>query len=288
MSEKSKPSTGAQAELSKISETSSRALMGSNLSGPCGAGSGAHWPGRPPTGPVTPPTTPPTVPVPVEPPVPPPVAPPVTAPPAPRPHARHSGLPPRLLQQWPQPRQRRREAGVQVHLVQLRDGHPRHALALAVQPQVAGLDPPRGDGQHGRVRPATVVVDRPRAEDHVVREQPELLAHLPQRAVVGRFAVVQRTSRRPPGAAVVRPGGAVLEEHLGTAGAVAVQEDAGGPGPAPVAVALGAGRPAVGRGEHPPSEPGPRKRGWQGGQSTTVPDTGRAGRPRGCPRTRGR
>src|SRR5918993_5754292 len=38
MSEKSKPSTGAQAELSKISETSSRALMGSNLSGPGGAG----------------------------------------------------------------------------------------------------------------------------------------------------------------------------------------------------------------------------------------------------------
>src|SRR4051812_16705817 len=39
MSAKSKPSTGVQAELSKISETSSRALMVSNLTRPAPSGS---------------------------------------------------------------------------------------------------------------------------------------------------------------------------------------------------------------------------------------------------------
>src|SRR3954452_4164896 len=44
MSAKSKPSTGRHAELSKISETSSRALMRSNLTAVVGGGSGCHLP----------------------------------------------------------------------------------------------------------------------------------------------------------------------------------------------------------------------------------------------------
>src|SRR3954452_971796 len=44
MSAKSKPSTGRHAELSKISETSSRALMRSNLTAVVRGGSGCHLP----------------------------------------------------------------------------------------------------------------------------------------------------------------------------------------------------------------------------------------------------
>ena len=160
------------------------------------------------------------------------------------------------------------EARVQRDVVERGERDPRGAGALAVQPQVGGLDRPRRPGQHRRVAPAAVVVDRVRAEDDVVRHEAQLLADLAQRAGRGVLVDVQRAARRPPGAAVVRPVGAVLEQHLRADRAVAVQQQAGGAGAAPVAVAEGARRPAVGRGQHAasldsgpcasPSSPGPR------------------------------
>ena len=129
---------------------------------------------------------------------------------------------------------------------------PGRPVALAVQPQVGDVDRPRRarparscrtsrrgrrpTRRRGRRRPGAA-----RAPRCTSRSAPS----------VGRLALVQRAARRPPGAAVVRPPGAVLQQHLGALLAVAVQQQAGRARPAPVAVALGAGRPAVGRGDAP-------------------------------------
>src|SRR5215218_6769262 len=168
-------------------------------------------------------------------------------------------LPRRALQQGAEPRQRGGQPGVQVDAVQPGDRYPGHAHALAVQPQVGGLDRAGRAGQHGGVGPAAVVVHGMCAQDEVVRGQPQLLPHLAQRSVVRGLAVVEGAARRPPRAAVVGPPRPVLQQDLEAGRPVPVQEQTGGPGAAPVPVSLGADRPAVGGGEHPSSEPGPRK-----------------------------
>jgi hypothetical protein len=74
---------------------------------------------------------------------------------------------------------------MQLHLREAGQRHPRHAVALAVQPRVRRFDPARRAGQDRRVRPAAVVVDRAGTEDDVVRKETELLLRLAQRTLFG-------------------------------------------------------------------------------------------------------
>ena len=75
--------------------------------------------------------------------------------------------------------------------------------------------------------------------------QAALLARLPQGGFHGAFGAVPGTAEQPPGAAVVAPGRAVLEQHLRTVRAGPGQEQAGSPEETPVPVPEAALDPAV-------------------------------------------
>ena len=148
------------------------------------------------------------------------------------------------------------QPGVQRHRVQPVERQPRRAVALAVQPQVRGLDRagPAGPGRSCRTsrrgrRPSSA----PRTTSSGSRPSSSRTSR--SAPASGGSPSCSAPPGRAPGAAVVRPVGAVLQQHLGPVLAVAVQEQAGRAGPAPVAVAQGAGGPAVGGGEHGPVNP---------------------------------
>src|SRR5690606_24941920 len=131
------------------------------------------------------------------------------------------------------------EAGVQVHVPHLRPGEPSVAGGLVVP--LARVERLVGPHPHGVVDPAAVVVGVGPVVHEPVGQLAHLLLGLAPGTLLGTLTLVQSPAGDAPGAAVVHPGGALLEQVAGLAvlGVVVVDQQPGRAMRAPVRAAAG-------------------------------------------------
>src|SRR6185437_4231142 len=135
-----------------------------------------------------------------------------------------------------------REAGVQPQALHLLVGEPARARGLAVV-SAAGGEAPGRVHDHGVVLPAAMIISHGVVVGQVTGQRAQLLAGLAHRPGLGGLVLADRPARRGPGAAVLDPRGALLQQVAlaAVAGILVADQQASRAIGAPVVVALIAG-----------------------------------------------